>query len=57
MDVNEETGFFINLEDCKCLFQRLKREESNLNEKELSIFQRLEKVLFSKLSIREIEDL
>ena len=57
MDLHEETGLFLSLEDCKCLFRRLKKEESNLQDKERSILQRLEKILYSKLSIREIEDL
>ena len=57
MGSHEETGLFLGLEDCKFLFQRLKKEESNLKDKERSILQRLEKLLYSKLSIREIEDL
>ena len=54
---NEVTGFLFDLEDCIQLFKRLKKDEINLNDKELNIFQRLEKILYSKLSIREIEDL
>ena len=57
MAFHEETGLFLDLEDCKCLFQRFKKEEANLKDKERSILQRLEKFLYSKLSIREIEDL
>ena len=57
MSLDEETGLFLGLEDCKCLFQRLKKEESNLNDKERNILQRLEKALYFKLSIKEIEDL
>ena len=57
MALYEETGIFFSLEDCKCLFRRLKKDEPNLKDEERSIFQRLEKVLYSKLSIKEIEDL
>ena len=54
---HEETGLFFNLEDCKCYFKRLKKEESTLKDNERIILQRLEKILYSKLSIKEIEDL
>ena len=57
MAFHDETGLFLTLEDCKCLFQRLKKEEPNLKDKERNLLQRLEKFLYSKLSIKEIEDL
>ena len=57
MATHEEAGLFFDLDDCKCLFKRLKKEEIDLNDRELNIFQRLEKILFAKLSIREVEDL
>ena len=57
MALHEEAGIFFSLEDCKCLFHRLKKDESNLKDEERSILQRLEKILYSKLSIKEIEDL
>ena len=57
MDPHEEAGLFFNLEDCKCLFRRLKKNEFNLSDEEHYILTRLEKMLYDKLSIREIEDL
>jgi hypothetical protein len=57
MNSHEETGLFLSMEECKCLFKRLKREEPNLRDEERCILQRLEKLFYSKLSIREIEDL
>jgi len=57
MTLDDETGVFLSLEDCKCIFKKLKRDEAKLSNDELAIFGRIEKVLFSKLSIREIEEL
>ena len=57
MTAQEETGLFFSLEDCKCLFRRLKREETYLSDEESYILKRLEKILYNKLSIKEIEDL
>ena len=57
MDPHEEAGLFFGLEDCKCLFRRLKKDEFKLSDEEQSILQRLEKMLYARLSIREIEDL
>ena len=54
---NEDAGLFIGLEDCKFIFKRLKKDEYNLKDEERFIFHRLEKLLYSKLSIKEIEDL
>ena len=52
-----EAGLFLGLEDCKCLFRKLKKEESSLSGEERVILQRVEKLLYSRLSIKEIEDL
>ena len=57
MDSHEKTGIFLSLEDCKYLFQKLKKEEYKLKDEERFILQRLEKTLYSRLSIREIEAL
>jgi len=57
MDPDKETGLYFSLEDCKHLFCRLKKEETFLTDEELCILHRIEKVLYSNLSIREIEDL
>ena len=57
MDSERETGLFINLDECKCLFRKLKKEESKLNDNELFILQKIEKMLYSGLSIKEIEEL
>jgi len=57
MDIHGETGLLLSLEECKCLFRRLKKEEVNLSDEERCILQRLEKILYLRLSIREIETL
>ena len=54
---SEETGLFLSMEECKYLFKRLKNEENNLGDEERGILRRLEKIFYSKLSIKEIEDL
>ena len=56
MDQNEK-GLLLNLEDCKCLFRILKKKETDLLNDELLILHRIEKLLYSSLSIREIDDL
>ena len=57
MDNDKDSGLFLTLIECKCLFHKLKKEESRLNDDELFILQRVEKMLYSRLSIREIEEL
>jgi hypothetical protein len=52
-----EAVFFLSPEECKCLYRKFKKEESKLSDDELCIFNRMEKMLYSKLSIKEIEDL
>ena len=49
--------FGLTMEECKCLFGRLKRDEETLSDEELYILKRLEKTMYSRLSIKEIEDL
>ena len=56
-DPQGEEGLFLGLEDCKWLFRRLKKEESWLNGNERRVFLCLEKILYSRLSIKEIEEL
>jgi hypothetical protein len=53
----EDKGLFLSMEECKCLFRRFKNEENNLVDEERGILRRLEKLFYSRLSIKEIEDL
>ena len=57
MDSNEELALNLTLEECKSLFSRLKREEASLSFGESHVLQKIEKMLYSRLSIGEIEDL
>lgn len=57
MAPDRELGLFLDLEECKCLFRKLKKDENNLSGDERFIFQKMEKLLYSGLSIREIEEL
>jgi hypothetical protein len=54
---SQDVGLFLSLEECKCLYRRFKKEESKLSDDELCVFSRMEKMLYSRLSIKEIEDL
>jgi hypothetical protein len=53
----QEASFSLNFKECKCMYRKLKLEESRLRDDELSILQRIEKTLYSRLSIKEIEEL
>jgi hypothetical protein len=53
----DEDGIFLDMENCKTLFQALKKSEINLSEVERDLFRRIEKLLYARLSIQEIEDL
>ena len=57
MEINEEAGIFLTLNDCTVLFPRLKDVESSLTKEERLIFLRMEKVIYGNLSIREMEEL
>ena len=57
MEINEEAGIFLTLNDCTVLFPRLKDIESSLTKEERLIFLRMEKVIYGNLSIREMEEL
>ena len=57
MDSEKEAGLLLSLQECKCLFRKFKKEESRLNDDELFILQKIEKMLYSGLSIKEIEEL
>ena len=57
MELNEEAGIFLTLNDCTILFPRLKDNESTLSKEERMIFLRMEKVIYGNLSIREMEEL
>ena len=57
MNSNEEMVLNLTLEECKSLFSRLKREEALLSNGESRILQNIERLLYSRLSIKEIEEL
>jgi hypothetical protein len=57
MEENGDAGFFLDIEECKTLFGRLKKNEDGLSYEERKILLRLERFLYSKLSIREVEEL
>ena len=57
MDSPAETGLFFSLEECKCLFRRLKAMESRLEDDELYLLNRIEKMLYTRLTVKEIRDL
>jgi hypothetical protein len=49
--------FCLNDSECKALFALLKKNEEDLNAIESSLLHRLEKTIYSILSIQEIEEL
>ena len=53
----EEEGFCFSLKECKCIFRILKAMESKLNDEELYLLNKIEKLLYSRLTIKEINDL
>jgi hypothetical protein len=53
----QEGSLLLHYKECKCLYRKLKTEESKLTDDELSILQKIEKMLYSRLSIKEIEEL
>ena len=57
MEPDSKTGVFFNLDECKRLFHILKNEETGLSNDELLLLHRIEKFLYSNLSIKEIDDL
>lgn len=52
-----EEGVFLTLEECTVLFPKLKKNESSLSIDERVIMLKIEKVLYRKLSITDIEEL
>jgi hypothetical protein len=54
---SQEAGLFLSLKECKCLYRRLNKEEAKLGDDELRVFSRMEKMLYSRLCISEIEEL
>jgi hypothetical protein len=57
MEKNGGIGLFFDLEECKALFARFKRDEGILTHEEQRILLRLEHLLYGTLSIQEVEDL
>jgi hypothetical protein len=55
--MDRQEGIFLPLEDCIALFPRLKRAEALLTAPEREAFLKIEKVLYSCLSIQEVENL
>ena len=54
---SEDACFSLNLEECKLVFRKFKKDEAKLTDDELRILQRIEKMLYTKLSIKEIVEL
>ena len=50
-------GLFFDIQECKCLFRKLKAMESKLGDEDLFILNRIEKMLYSYLTIKEIKEL
>ncbi|MDR2617358.1 MAG: hypothetical protein LBC62_00685 [Treponema sp.] len=57
MEDNQETGLFLDFDDCKALFRGLKKNEAGLSGPERDILRRIERILYTRLSIREFEEL
>jgi hypothetical protein len=57
MEENPGAGFFLDLGECKTLFGRLKRNEDGLSHEERKILLRLEQLLYSELTVQEVEEL
>jgi len=57
LDTLKEEGYCFSLKECKCIFRRLKAMESKLDDEELFLLNKIEKLLYSKLTIKEINDL
>jgi hypothetical protein len=49
--------FSLNEQELKALFVRLKREETSLSIVEADVLKRVEKALFSLLSVQDMEEL
>ena len=54
---DEKSGIFLNLTECKSLFRKLKKDEPKLTDDELLILHKIEKKLYSELTIWDIEEL
>jgi hypothetical protein len=50
-------GIILSLDECKTLFPLLKGPENTLRTREREILLKIEKVLYSHLSIRDVENL
>ncbi|MCL2320037.1 MAG: hypothetical protein FWC45_08120 [Treponema sp.] len=57
MDSGGEPGVFLTLDDCIVLYPGLKERELSLSAGERKLMSGIEKVLYSSLSIREMEEL
>jgi hypothetical protein len=56
-DDNRETGLFLDFDDCKALFRGLKKKEAGLSGPERDILRRIERILYARLSIQELEEI
>jgi hypothetical protein len=53
----DDTRIFLDLEECKVLFRSLKINEKNLSGSERGLLRKVERFLYTRLSIQEIEEL
>ncbi|AEF80854.1 hypothetical protein [Leadbettera azotonutricia] len=53
----DEDGVFLDMDDCKALFLAFKKDEANLSDAKRDILRRIEKLLYARLTVQELEDL
>jgi len=53
----QEPGVFLTLKDCIAFYPRLKSEESLLSFEERKVLLAMEKILYEKFSVSEMEEL
>jgi len=57
MDIGEEVGVFLAVNECAALYPRFKGNEPILSEEERRVLLKIEKVLYGSLSIQEMDKL